>query len=422
MSETTDTTQRESIGEEALERARERLNDIWSAWGLALDTATSTTQMGALKDVMAWLARGEQEPFRVVRAVQYLLCDPERPGAHKRPAWAPLKRTVLGKWGSVANQAADVRLLQALLLAAWRDLPVRGGFRRAELLSSAWDARMAREPEEQAAIQEVWSSWVVDEPPAPTTPSARPQKNTLTKNGYDWSKVDQSLAKLQEQITVGHGVQTWAQSLLPLQQEQLAAMKKVELDHRTALLTLSSQLVTQLDEMRNAAEEVRSAPLLQLLWWGQARYSRTLRRPYRRFPEKSDIPFWAAWEASQIAFDAKVEVEPAAAYLVEVLHSLGLDVEEKKPLREWMIELHASLARADDNVHSVCPALTKLASEDALGMPVTWVRLQSSARRGLEGAEDAVALDLGAPIDRGQWAAWIFREALLDRHSAGDPA
>ena len=153
-----------------------------------------------------------------------------------------------------------------------------------------------------------------------------------------------------------------------------------------------------------------------LLWWGQARYSRALRKPYRRFQRPEDVAFWAPFEAATICHKANVDVEPASAYVVEVLHVLGQNVDEKRTLSDWMGMLQATLRDAGSKAPTLGERLSKLASEDALALPVTWARLQVGANKGLEGAEDAIALPLDATLDRGQWADWIFRESLLDLH------
>jgi hypothetical protein len=155
---------------------------------------------------------------------------------------------------------------------------------------------------------------------------------------------------------------------------------------------------------------------LDLLWWGQARYCESLRKPFRRIQPPEDVLWWAAREAADRA--QGVDVEPAAAYLVETLHALGQDASERRSLLQWMEGLHASLNRAPQLVPALSEPLERYAREDALGLPVTWVRLQAARKESLEGAAEKVALDLKAEIDRGQWASWILRECLLDLHLA----
>jgi hypothetical protein len=119
----------------------------------------------------------------------------------------------------------------------------------------------------------------------------------------------------------------------------------------------------------------------------------------------------AAIESSLLS--EKLDVEPAAAFLVETLHALGHDVFEKKPVRAWMDGLHAALSREGDRAASLSDPLIKIATEDARGLPVTWVWLQAK-QPSLVGADEATGINLDAEIDRGEWASWVFRESLLD--------
>jgi hypothetical protein len=162
----------------------------------------------------------------------------------------------------------------------------------------------------------------------------------------------------------------------------------------------------------------RLARQQDILWWGQARYSHALRMPYRRIKDPDLRLWWMAWELAGFAKldEQGTEIEPSASFLVEILRQSGEDVDEQRPLHEWIQRLMDAV-RSPKMVPAVSPPLAKLAAKDATGLPVTWARLQAAkpgSPANTADATEAVALDLSLTIDRGQWAAWLFREALLD--------
>jgi hypothetical protein len=132
-----------------------------------------------------------------------------------------------------------------------------------------------------------------------------------------------------------------------------------------------------------------------------------------------------AWEASELALG--LPADPAASFLVETLHQLEGNVDTpKRPLKDWLGELIPVLRDLQQTSQhadtlALSGTLQELAQEDALGLPVTWARLEAANSKGkdsdlAERAREALGLDVDEPISRGDWAAWLFREALLDRH------
>jgi hypothetical protein len=127
------------------EERQERLSSIWNEWGLQPETTTGDALMAALDVADAWLDKGDSEPEIVLRAVQILLVDPERPDAHKRPCWASLRKAIRNKWGSAMTAPEHVLYGQALVLAVWPEASQGKWFFLAPLLDSAWDLVAGRE-------------------------------------------------------------------------------------------------------------------------------------------------------------------------------------------------------------------------------------------------------------------------------------
>lgn len=153
----------------------------------------------------------------------------------------------------------------------------------------------------------------------------------------------------------------------------------------------------------------------QLLWWGQSRYCSPLRCSYRTLRSNLiETVWWAAVEVAEIG--KPLEFAPLSAFLVNALETLGLDVNEKKPASDWLASLGEILKAYDDNIRKyVTPKdpLKSLAEKDALGLPVTWLRLKRTGE-----LSSAVALNLELEIDLGEFSEWILGELLLDHRMA----
>lgn len=154
----------------------------------------------------------------------------------------------------------------------------------------------------------------------------------------------------------------------------------------------------------------------KLLWWGQSRYCSPLRLPYRSLRAAPiDLVWWAAVEVAELG--KLLEFAPLSAFLVNTLETLGLDVTESRPASAWLSSLAEVLRAVQPELRRhVVPKdpLKNLAAKDALGLPVTWLRLG-----GEEGElSSAVALDLDLEIDLGDLAEWLLGELLLDHRMA----
>ena len=157
-------------------------------------------------------------------------------------------------------------------------------------------------------------------------------------------------------------------------------------------------------QMIDAAEQ-------KLLWWGQARYCSLLRCPYRAIrTDAIKTVWWAAVEVAELG--TLLEFAPLSAFLVNTLETLGLPVDDKRPASVWLSSLTEVLRAVPQELRDhVIPKepLRSLAQKDALGLPVTWLRLGGAGE-----LSSAVALDLECLIDLGDFAEWLLGELLLD--------
>jgi len=159
---------------------------------------------------------------------------------------------------------------------------------------------------------------------------------------------------------------------------------------------------------------------VDLLWWGQAGYCHRLRKPFRKVEEPARRLFSAVEAADR---SAQLSSEASAAYLVQTLPSLGLDISRQQTLGDWMETLLQTLSDTDHRGALPMDArFAQLVKEDPLGLPVSFVRHLADNKNPLvpEGARKRVGLDLDVTIDQGDWASWIYREFRLDRMFEAD--
>jgi GTPase-associated system helical domain len=403
---------------------RERLSELWAAWGLTPSEAASQAQHDAVDAVAAWLRQGAKQPDVAIRAAQILLSDPEKVGSVKRPSWTALRRVLTEAWPNAGTLEEHSLYSQALLLAAWPRGVQEGALALVPLLRSAWDVMRGRQQQEEAISQ--WREEVSGalSPPnlgrfSEASPPAVPEIARFDGLALNSAAALQHVRTYQSQPQFN----TVGPQLVAILQDHHAALEALG----TGLASLSQEFPEALEGVATYAhaivqEAVRNARNgageLNLLWWGQARYCRALNLPYRRVRPDAAALWWTAREAAELSLS--LEVEPAAAYLVETLRSLDQDVFEKRSLLRWMEELHGALTDANDKVPRLSDRLDAIAAGDALGLPVTWVRRLAARKQPLANASEAVALDLDAVIDRGQWASWMFRESILDLHLANN--
>ena len=407
----------------------ERFRAIRQAWDLQQGEAETLAQNRALLPLHEWLRRGVDLPEVVVRAVQVLMADSERPAIHKRPAINEVIQAISDVWASAGLKPQDTLILRGMILAAWPEDLAAGGFEFAPLLDSAWMALKSKTNKEMWT--ETWRQRLatgiqpnVAEKPLETSANATQASRNEVGEVPDLNKIISDIDNVEGVISGQwgnpHGVRMGRvlrahHSTLGVLVNQANAFRDVLDETRTDLSNLSDQVSETLSS---------PAPQIHLLWWGQAKYSHLTRRPYRRITDPIERVWWMAWECSELALG--LEVEPVESFLVETLHQFDTGKEDRKrPLWEWVSELVSVLR----SLHGKDPyrqamvmstRLKTLSSKDPLGLPITWARLEASGATTPEGTleerfREQVALDPEAPIAQSDWAAWIFREAMLDR-------
>lgn len=387
--------------------SKTRLTQIWRDWGLNHGLGLKKAQRAALDALVAGLSDDLffEDSRVVLRAAQAVLADSEIPGIGKRPLFDMFWRQIEEHWPAVGTRD-DVLQLQAMLVAVWPNVfnSIDNSL-TLSLFSSPWDLKLFHQ-----VHREWFDTWYQDAFGTHRVVVPQPDDSNLESN-----KTESLLSELR-----GRGAMVW-KHLEGLEKYQSNSnYSHVGSNHvgiaREVGATFKETLPELLSHLeRNVVVSARAKQSgdTELLWWGQARYCHALRKPFRRIADSDTALWWAAREAADRA--SSLPVEPAASYLQEVLHTLGHDLDESRPLLHWMNSLRATLTNAGDAVAPVSPKLAELADEDALGLAVTWVRMQPGDTLDDLQAGEAVGLPLDRTIDRGQWAAWIFRELLLDR-------
>ncbi len=390
-------------------------------------------QNKALLAVHDWLRLGVDNPEVIIRAVQVLMADPERPSINKRPAVDLVFSILSSHWGSAGLRKQDVLILQGMILAAWPQELRTGGFALTPLLESAWVAIQGSSA--SATHVADWRNGLIYD--SPTTSITASVHDSQTKENSTSSFSTLTAPNIDPAITTMHhnvGVNQSTQHTLNIIKSQNNSLNeiisRVNLlqSHILRIEGVTEKHITELSELARSVEKLRDnnpqAQQQNLLWWGQARYSSTLHRPYRLVTNGVERLWWMAWEGSQQAMG--LDVEPAASFLIETLYQLTTQQENtKRPLKAWLNAFIEALRRIhSEEKHAstitVSARLKKLAEKDALGLPVTWARLEatvpSSATPLEERLRERCAVDPDVEIDLGDWAAWVFRESLLDRH------
>lgn len=151
-----------------------------------------------------------------------------------------------------------------------------------------------------------------------------------------------------------------------------------------------------------------------------------------------DEALW--WMATEFAERAEsLPVEPSASLLMEMAVGLGHPLTDKEPLSVWMEALYAVLQKCcppayeTDRLKKLSEAekasvplhdsLKKLVEACAVGLPISWMRLQAERQVPVErlnaDAASRLGLDPTTPLDRGDWIALVFKELLLNRRIQG---
>jgi hypothetical protein len=379
------------------------LSEIWRSWGMKQPAEEAKTQQQALTALGAHLRTGNAT---LVRAMQALLVDPERPGASKRALFGGFWKAVQDVWptaGTGGNE--DLLYLQAMLLAAWPDdlaspLP--------PALLSPWMHGSGR-PRQLAEL----SKW------RDARAAERPMQSATDKSGdtIDLSELEALQKTLKErpwkklEAKKHTGNQSYYNQPINFMTSSFAEPLQNTIndigDSLTRIAAFSAQSISTLQTQLTAPKETNDSRLQELLWWGQARYSHTAKLPFRRIEDPARVLWLAAREAAERAYDAAVE--PAAAYLQETLASLGHSLLERRRLWDWIADIRPALQREP---RRPLPAeLKKLLEKDAFGAPITLLcvhpDVQDTVLRDSLGVRDDVELD------RGEWSAWVLRELVF---------
>ena len=176
----------------------------------------------------------------------------------------------------------------------------------------------------------------------------------------------------------------------------------------TELTTSVYRLLSGLNEEIEALRKNHSSQ--ELLWWGQALYCYSQRCSFRRITDPDEATWWAAVEAAQRAIT--LPVEPSASYLQEVLRTAGVAVDEQRSVLEHVQALRRVLKRHPERA-SMPQELAELVREDSFGLPVCLLCVDPDAAD--DRLRDSLGVEPDRSMDRGAWAAWVFREVLLQR-------
>lgn len=194
----------------------------------------------------------------------------------------------------------------------------------------------------------------------------------------------------------------------------------------------AKSLASWQDEVRSAIEDLPldDSALTRLLWWGQAQYCDSLKQPYRRVVSPEQVLFCSAFEVARQArpeVGAKdsliahaLPIEPTAAFLGRHLAALQCDLDVVKTLLTWLGDLHRGLSPESP---PLAPKLKKVVAEDALGLPVSWVRHLANTRHDLpsrDAVHEATGLNPDTSLTQEEFVMLLLQETILDRYFDGE--
>jgi hypothetical protein len=423
------------VATETAKQLGDRFRNIRQAWDLRADETEVQAQNKALVPLRDWLLKGVTSAEIPLRAAQVLMADPERPGIHKRPAVNAVLTQVSDAWESAGLKERDVQILRGMLLATWPQGQQGGGFALAPLLDSAWMAITSRTIKDKA-LQD-WRRQLLATTAQPL-PVSKTKKKPAEESNLSQELTSFEFPDLTKAIKVVETAGAPYSEKLATQTARafssfVESIEALTAHLNTTVTTSIAELDIGVSNLSSQISEATTQPKsqteqLNLLWWGQARYSHYLQTPYRHFSDVTERLWWMAWDCSELA--QSLQVEPAASFLVETLYQVDRTIDtQKRPLAAWVAELTGTLRRIREQgqhapVLAMGKHLEKFAQEDPLGLPVTWARLEAArAKPSQDAIEDQLRVQVGLDpqvlLDRGDWAAWVFREALLDRRLGG---
>ena len=381
------------------------LNTIWRAWGMKQQDAEAKAQRQALAAIGTYLRSG---PAATLRGMQSVLVDPDQPEASKRPLFGPLWAATEDHWAAVGTGDGDVMLMQALLLAAkWPQ--GQAGSALAPTLLSPWMGVAGRKRQRKELEQ-----WRAERAVEKTVGEREGRIGSLVTMETPKIATLEHIASMSVQKHIVairlNNLQNSSVLNITAYNDILEVIKSGITELHENILNFHNEARTSVNQVyKFVIEQTKTSDVQEYLWWGQARYCHTLRKPFRRIDDLQQKIWLAATEAAERA--SALPVEPSASYLQEVLHALGVPLHEARPLSEHLEQLRALLGEMDRP--QVPASLASLLTEDAFGVPVSLLCADPKI------SDDRVIAQLGLPpdtmLDLGDWSAWVFRELVFLR-------
>lgn len=327
----------------------DRLRETWVELGLAPDAGLSQMQLEAFEAYRKWWAGAVKDGVRKLRAVQILMLPADREGVHRRPEFMALARLLASAWSNIGTAGEHVRFVQAMVVAAWTE----GSASRRRIASILRPITLRATVETRSTLaRAVW-----------TAPRRKADTTVQTK-----------LKALGDATSVAH----------------VRDRAREAIEAQGARITASGRSKT-----------------LDMLWWGQARYSHYHEAPYRTL----DVANQMYWTIRDSRYDSyRLRPAAVASYIAEVWHALGLQLTDEKPLSGWLEEIISAFPEDFE------PEWAELLKGGATGLPVSWLSVQSDPQAALAEVADATLVDLGLVLTRQEWAAWLVAESFVETH------
>jgi hypothetical protein len=164
------------------------------------------------------------------------------------------------------------------------------------------------------------------------------------------------------------------------------------------------------------------ADQLDLLWWGQSLYSRSLQVSYRDVPREA-LLFWMVEDMSALSDPAPAESK--SAYCTETLRKLLPGLDERMPIREHAKQFLHAVAWGAQHESQASPQelpdwMNRLVDEEPTGLPISYLvrgaLLEKAPERLLDGLANQIGVDLDQEASSRTWARWVYRERCFVRY------
>ncbi len=388
-----------------------RIEEAGERWGVEFDREALEGAVTARPAVQKWLA--EADATRAVRIGQLLALGPPASPAHRQlldqlrigDAALPL--------GDKAERTPRLRVLVADNLDEIDD----DGARLVLLASSAGElVHGNREDAWDLVLAELQPRFALrSELEIPVLPqlSPRPEGPAPTRLDPAAPELANWKAHWNNAGHVGNGIQKVASQF----ENHREILESLRHDMSSLVQDMNGALPQLWEPLGEAVAGTVSTmiDLQQLSWWGTAKYSLSLRRPYRRLESLTLRMIVAAREAAKLA--TRLPVEPSASFLVEMLRALDVDPNERRQLHQWIAETQEALREPLLERHrALSLPLQQIVDGAAAGLAAAWCFRNVERKVKRRAIADELGLDISVKLDRGQWISWLFRECLLDEH------